>query len=65
MTNLDKIQASIDGNTDIKFSDFIGEIHQSSFLYYIEWNEGLGLRDGSYDVEIDENDVVTILDHIR
>lgn len=65
MTNLDKIQNHIDNNADIEFADFVGEMNQSSFLYHIQWKEGVGLRNGSYDVEIDENDVVTILDHIR
>lgn len=65
MTNLEKIQSSIDSNADIKIAEFVGEINQTTFLYFIEWNEGIELRDGSYDVEIDENDVVTILDHLR
>ncbi len=65
MTNLEKIQSSIDNNADIQIAEFVGEMNQTSFLYYIEWNEGVGLRNGSYDVEIDENDVVTILDHLR
>lgn len=65
MTNLEKIQNHIDNHADIQTAEFVGEMNQSSFLYHIIWNEGIDLRSGGYDVEIDENDVVTILDHIR
>lgn len=65
MTNLEKIQQWVESNPDINSIEIIGEVTDTLFIMHIFFNEGVQYRSGLYDVEIDETDNITFLDHLR